>query len=409
MNNKKNLLFYFLMVTTTIDFINGVLLTMFPKFPVSFGELFRVMLYLILLYILIKNRWKNKSILFLIIVAGYFFINTIFLDLFMNKSLKVLFTDFENVTKIVMPILIITVFYNYKKQLQELINECDNILLYSAVFVALSFVICKFLNIGYSAYEDSTGYRGFYNSLNELSIVLSVLYTFVINKIYMFKINKNKVDFKSIIILLLLAVNLALSGSKTGIIVIIIISLIYLVKLLMNKKFKVKITQIIFAFIGTSIIIICLFFVFHGAIFRIFDREMYFFENRDLISFVLSGRNILLNEALNKHVIGKENITTMLFGFRDFTNNATTFVNIELDGFVIFINYGLVGVVLITAFYLNIFIKAIKIKSTEIFQYKLSFIIMIMFSLAAGHVMFGAFAGTFLAIVSIPFVSENYN
>lgn len=401
MRKQKTVIFYFLLITAMIDIINGLCLSIFSDSNFSFGQVFRLFFCLMLILSIILYKDKSNRKMFLFIIIAYYLINTL-IGGYLDSSSKVIFSDLINVFKLFLPMLIIVACYELNQVGKFSIDYCNKIIEFNTVIVTTSLIIFKIFNIGYHSYNDEIGFRGLYNSTNELSIVISVMYVFVLDKIYNVRIIQKKWSYKSILLLFISIVALLLTGSKTGIGVIIVISIIYLIKMIANKKNKHKIMQTIVLLIIIFIILFIIYNVYNAEILSIIAREQYFYNSRDLFSFILSDRNSLLSEVWGNQVSGKANLIRILFGFRNFSAVDTTFVNIELDGFVLFINYGVIGFIMIILFYLSLFAKSWKIKDKKIYPYKLAYIMITLFSLLAGHVMFGAFAGTFLAIVAVP-------
>lgn len=390
--------FFLLVITAIMDTLNGFLLK--SNYNISIGQIYRFILLITIIICIFKYIKKSNYTVYLFIIILYFIMSTL-VTVFYHDNTTVLFNDLVTVSKLLLPILIIIAYdelYNLKKVSVETINK---IIWFNILYIPISLIIPKMLNMGYSAYVGDSGYKGFYFSNNEINIVLAILFIFVWENVYM-NINNKKVKLKDIFFIVYVFIPFILIGSKTSIITSIIVTLVYIFRIVKSSKNILRnIIIVIFLIIGSFCIVNSL---FYNDIQSIIARQQYFYQSLDPISFILSDRNGLA-DALWNQVKGNTNIFTILFGYRkNLIQGNTTFLYLELDVVCIFLNYGIVGVLLIYSFYFKIFTKT---KSNKMrFPYKFAFIIVVAFSTFAGHVMFSAIAGTFLGIISVVLNSD---
>lgn len=398
---KGKIVYFLLIITSMIDLLNGFCLQQMPDSPLSVGQIFRIILIITLLICIFQMNDDKMKIIFFI-YFGYFIIDTI-MTIFYHESLKILFNDLSNVTKIVLPIMIIIVCYDLSRKGFFREWQINKIIIFNMRFISIALIILKVFNLGNSAYVGEVGFKGYFNSNNELSIVLSIMFIYNLERLFVFSFSKKKGSKTVIIDILLNTLTLVLIGAKTCYIIIAFSLLVYLIRLLQYWK-KLSPAKITVMLIIVSVVGVVAVNVFYNDIDNIIAKQQYYFANRDLLSFVLSDRNLYLSQMWDIYVKGNINALTLFFGFRkyEFFNYATSFINIELDGHVIFINYGIIGAMLILAFYLKIFVKCKK----SSFYKKMSYFIYLAFSLLAGHVMFGVFAGTFLALNCASMMAE---
>jgi glycosyltransferase involved in cell wall biosynthesis len=410
---KYSKLAYFLLaITAIVDFINGFFLYKFPDMTISIGKYFRIIVLVVMLSYIIKYYRFKKYANYLLFISLYFILNTLS-TYYYHRSFSILFGDLIIVSKLLLPLIIITAFIELNNIQNVKLESIEYIIKVNMFFIPLSLLIPKLLNLGISAYGANIGYKGYYFSNNELSIVLSVMFIFSLEFMYRYIRINAKVSIAYIVNIVFITIALMLIGAKTSYIIIALALLIYILRYIKNnfnyykenKVILVKNITMILGLLLLSAVIIGIFF--YKEIMEIVSRQTYFINNRSFLSFILSDRDILFSNLWNDRVSGNMNIYTLLFGFRKISNvYNNTFLTIEMDAHAIFINYGLVGSLLISVFYYRIFTYKSLREYKYLFPYRFSYIITILFSILAGHVMFGAFAGTFLAIVAMPLILD---
>lgn len=396
-------LLYFLSATAIVDCINGFLLSNYGDASISVGQIYRLLLIMLGITYIIKFYKKSVYNSFLIISSIYFIANTLF-TYFFHYKLKVLLSDLIYASKALLPIIVISACYLAYRE--KIINKrtIEKVIKFNIYFVPFSLIILKVFNLGMTAY-DNAGFKGYYFSNNEINVVLCILFIFSWDNLYKrIKIRNYKEILIASLVLIYVFIPMLLIGSKTSIIVGLAVSILYIINVIRISKRPYLTLSIILAIILISICLLSV--VFRNEINGIIMRQRYFAGRFDYLTFLLSYRNIYFIELWNtlKSNVG---IFTILFGFRRTVNTLqTTFMYIELDILNVFINYGIIGVVCLYGFYLKVFYDSFHRKVKDIFPYRLSFVVVMLFSTFAGHVMFSALAGTFLAIVSIPQIME---
>lgn len=399
--NSYRLLIFLLSCTALVDAINGALISFIPTLPISFGQIFRFILLMVLIFYISSTGLNRKQSFFLLVLFIYFLSTTLMTE-FNHSSLIVLLNDITYAAKLLLPMLIIVIFKRLSEKEALNYKSVEKILEVNLLFITISMTILKILNLGQTVYEDGIGFKGFYYSNNELSIVLGGLFIYSLDKLYTEK-SKN---LKYLIYILLLFETMILIGAKTSYIIIIVATIIYLIKFLRKQKAVAFVKLIpISSFIVLAMIVI--FNIFKSEIMDIYNRQKYFLaEYSDFTSFILSNRNSLL-EIINVNYISPNmHWYTVLVGFRNnIIENDSTFISIELDLHSIYFNYGFIGLALVLAFYGQL-LKGVFTKNHKVFAYKLTVMLFFLFSALAGHVFFGAFANTFLAIFCIPIIAK---
>ncbi|OXX82521.1 hypothetical protein AVM15_18070, partial [Paraclostridium benzoelyticum] len=275
-------------------------------------------------------------------------------------------------------------------------------------------IIPMILNLGSNVYAGGLGSKGFFYSNNELSIVVSILFIFAIDKLY------NNFSLKNLSILLLVGISLLSIGSKTGMIIPMIISIIYLIKSFIDKENRQKFRNfMIIAILGSLIILI---FICPNLISEFINRQLYLYsiDGGSILYAILSGRNEFLSIIYVYFVESNHKIMTLIFGYGEYVKNRIiasglsseynpgVLKSIEMDFFDIVFGYGIIGVILVYGYFIEAFIKNYSLKK-ERFKYTIAFISIMFLGFLSGHIFYSAMSGSMLAIVTCGLVFSNPN
>lgn len=387
MNKKYNKIIYNIFILMPIiDTLNGIFIK--SDTTINIGQIYRIISIIILIAIASK---LSKKYLNNIIVIICFFIALNLSYYYYNNNIISIFKDLLSNSKLLM---IFVFYYSFKviykcNKVDKYIIDC--IMEKLLVIYPLTILIPYIFNIGLSVYSNGAGYKGFYNANNDLSIVFLILVLFSINK---FIFDKNM---KSIIILLLNIISLLLTGSKTGIIGIIILLIFYsknfIKNIILNKKSIIFILLILFiGYYSLDHI--------NNIFIKIQERMLYFYNlNNNFITLILSNRNTYLIESINDFINMKHKVIPLLFGTGTYyrCNSWTVGKVIEMDFFDILFSNGLI--VLTICIFILICVYKERCKQKNIFDYNIAFIIMLILSFIVGHVFYSAMCGTMLALI----------
>lgn len=253
-------------------------------------------------------------------------------------------------------------------------------------------VFSGLLGIGYYAYGDILGCKGFIYAHNEMSGMEAVLFGTSYFFIYQRYADKRFILFLLNIIFLVAAL---LLSTKTAILLVIVDLL------LIPWAFK-KRKGIIISFIKTSKIkiIILLSIVgimvyygytlleYRGAI----EHWTYFFE-KDGADAIYSSRDLFWEEEKNEWING--NVVVKLFGLG---GNRS----VEMDQADTLLNYGLIGIVLVYSFYFSLVLKAFRYRNKSIYAKYLWIldVCILASSCFAGHLLFSGLMGIHFALMN---------
>ena len=142
---------------------------------------------------------------------------------------------------------------------------------------------------------------------------------------------------------------------------------------------------------------------------QIMERQVYLFKQRDLLTYLLSGRNWVLETAYEE-VISHMSLLSLIVGKGYFaphnkvallmTGTGNQVRPIEMDWADIFVAYGLIGVLFTYGVALVLLYRVYKgRKNKEIQMFFVALCIMVIFASTGGHVYGEAISATFLGIV----------
>ena len=391
-----------------IDSLNGFFM---QKSGVSISIVYRMIVLLIFTFFtLYKNDKKNYISIVIIII--YLIISSSF-SLINNGYESKIISEFIKISKLIFIFTIIESYKNiYKNDYTNGLSLIEKIVDYNLIIFPLCILIPMILGIGINTYDSSIGSKGFFYANNEIGLILSVLCIFATDRLY------NKVNIYNTFIVIIVFISTISIGSKVGLLVPLIVLSIYFIKSIFNKKEKEGFYKLM---IGSIVIMALIIIIFFGKlIFAVIERQIHFYkiynssQENPILTLILSGRNNFINIIHKALMTSKSSIMIFLFGYSSFIKDSIIGLNfygvkslkaIEMDFFDILYGYGLIGVVLIYGYFLKYIIKYKSFKSDSL-KYTLSFIVIIILGFLAGHVFFGAMAGSMLAIVICGMISS---
>lgn len=403
---KYNPLYYLLILMPFIDMVIGYAFNTGTGGIITYlGQFYRIAFLCYLLY-KIFFRKNNKKLNWLLLFTMYLIILT-FINYYRFQSSVI--ENLSYTLKLLLPFYLIYGLIN-ESEGSSLIKGVLNT--YSWIY-PLSLIIPRVLGIGYfiSNYAFDSGYKGFYYANNELNVILMVLFVYNFDKLYRDiisyekSINIFKINFSTVFKVLTTIVSLLLIGSKTSIIAIIIVCLAYLLKT-EKSKYKLKYILIFFsiAIIGTIIVMVAL----NNQINNIIQRILFTYNryiSGGFLTFLLSKRNLRIQPGINYwYKNNSDGLINFLFGVGKDTKcpndgiSSDPFAMIELDLFDCLFWFGLIVTIIVLVFYISFYFQSIRVKG--LFMEKVMFILVLSFSMIAGHVMMSANSGAIFAIVT---------
>lgn len=391
---NKKIIIWFLLITPIIDLLNGFFEYVL-KINLSPGLFIRAALLVIIVYIFIGQKKNNYK--FVLIAVGLF-LTQIVINIFIKRININIISEVSFLSKIyfnVILILILDEFFNINKQ--KAIDYTNTIINVSLI-ITISLLVTRILGIGVDSYGQGEGFKGIFIGLNELTIVLGIAFPFIL-----YKAVTSAKKLKYIIISAFVAINILMIGTKTSIVVmfIFIIFLGYYICFKNNKRSQGVVFTI-------GILITGVFFVvaFKDIFIAIIERQKYFFEKLDIITYLLSARDITLKNAMGFWVSNPLNIIFGV-GFTEGARFIGTFLTghgmIEMDMMDILYFYGAIFFIFLAYFLIKRLILACKILRNARSVYNkviaLTFILTFIVMNLGGHVLLSPFAGVYFAIL----------
>ncbi|WP_143072988.1 hypothetical protein [Parapedobacter indicus] len=244
---------------------------------------------------------------------------------------------------------------------------------------SIGIVIPFIFNIGFPTYEaGGFGTKGFFASGNGLGMFLGVILLFAYQQRIYTLSRKDLLKFCCI----LLAV-FFVATKATAIFLLIFLGLLFL-RLASWLRMLLISMLLIYVYISYNEIV--------GALKIMFDVIAYRYETSpDFLTFILSGRNVMIHQAFEEYSIEGLYALRPLIGsgaflsFRDPSNNPQLFDMLESDLIDVFFMFGFIGV----AIYCYIFFKpAVFFFRKKLWIPLLLFSTVLFHSILAGHVIF---------------------
>lgn len=353
----------------------------------SVSVIFRGLAFLIILVYLIIKKDNRKSIFFFLI---YFLLSIIYNILLTNNNLNV---EITNIFQIFYLPFFIIFFNSYDNK------KINNDLVLKLYFIYLNFIIIPyFLGIGYSVsefYKEKIGYLGLFYGGNEISAILICLLPISLKTI------KGKRNIIKIIFLIELFLCTYLIGTKTLMFGVIIILIYFFILYLKNNFLKFsKLKKILMITIPTTLFILFVIIIPFTPMFKNIITAAKFFkvDSSNLFSMyglnkiVFSGRLGFL-EKINGIFINSS-IISIFLGL-----GKTTLLNtklIEIDILDIFYSIGIIGFI-IWFIYIIKGIQNVNLSNV----YKFTFILLVIISIFAGHILTATNVSIYLALMII--------
>lgn len=245
-NNKK--LYIFLILLPIIDLLTSISTRLF-NLTVSIGVIVKLLFLAIMLITLIfsTSKYKKKGLIYILLIFIYMLayilskIKYLTMSMFIKESIYMFKTMY-------FPILLVCLlcFFDEHKFDKEKIIK---ILIINFITYGILLFLPLITNTGFSTYnyKGYKGSSGWFNSANEISVILTLLYPFLLTKI-----NKSKFNIVLIIFMILMIFSL---GTKVSVLGIIITTTIILVLSLIKKNKKATL-KIGFILIGIILLIL---------------------------------------------------------------------------------------------------------------------------------------------------------
>lgn len=355
------------------------------------------------LYLLCICKSKENQIVKQILLTCILGIYLLYYAVLSGKVL----TDSSYIMKLFYPI-ILTVALKVMYIRREITNmDINKVIDFYSVFYPICILVPTVFGVGHSAYGSNNGYMGFFSGGNEISIVLGMLFMINVQKIYTTLENK-----KTIVYAIITGFTLVMTQTKTSYIIVLLTLLLFVYKKM--RKFHRSIGKNMAMLLLISICIVAFSYIQREQIVIMIDRLTFKYHQLG-DSFI----NMLFSNRQNKIIpILKENYTPDIKGVANFIFgkgfyaqvlesklNGYTVGLVEMDLFDVLFQNGILILCIIIHFYWKI--MKLGIESGDIFL-ALTYVMALLFSTFAGHVLYNPLSSTVLAILSV-YVYANSN
>lgn len=371
--------FFFLAI---VDTINGFFLNKGIASPI--GIIFKAFILLVACKML-SSLPKFKGLLFFTCIYIPFFLTIIILNT--DSQIGVTITHllkFVNVVFIYYAAVVIFKSENISEKKIHTIFYLNSIVLLLNIYVGL-------LGIGYYAYENNLGCKGFIYAHNEISGMQAVLFGVSYYFIY------DRYASKKMLLLLVncfLLVAALLVATKAGILLVllclILVPWVHMKNGILYSFLRMSKKKLIILFS-----IICL-ISYYGYVLLDYSgaigRWTYFFDKNG-VNAIYSSRDIFWEEEKTEWEEG--NLGVKLFGM----GGSRT---VEMDQADTLLNYGIVGIIIVYSFYFLLTVKAFRKRKINPYAYFVfgMDVFILAASCFAGHLLFSGLMGIPFALMN---------
>ena len=327
-------------------------------------------LFLLLIVIYLLFNKKNIAILISTLVSGLILFG---INIYFNLGIV---TSISNVMKLYYLPITILFFVNIK-------NSIDNKIITYVLFIYIILFLSSYIfGFGYNNYKLSDGkqgFRGIFNSINEISAIIIGLFPLALNYL------KNKSNYIISIMLIVFTFLVALlTGTKVLMIgLFIIIIFIYIKSAIKIFKNMSTIKKIISIIIISIIILGGIYLLTYTRFYKNMIVQQKFFKSYNILSINFINK-VLFNNRLtflkdNFLFYKNQSLINIIFGI-GYSNQSIKLV--EIDIFDILFRFGIFGLIsfIVPIIYI---VKKIKLDKISLF----SIILLILISLTSGHVI----------------------
>lgn len=367
--NVYTILLALLLIMPIVDTISGALHDMVPV-----GQVYRFFLLILMLVILAQNSQKKFTIVSVMLFL-FILLQTVVSGVEAFKGVKDIIKLFTPIIMIVLMELLII-----EKKIKDI--YIFKIMDAWSVIYPIFIIGPGLFGYGINAYDGNVGWKGFFYAVNEISFIMSGLVMYLFWKLH------KEINIRTLVLLAINCICIALMGTKTGYATIVLFAGIFLIDSIFEKKYTKKIRV-------CMLIVLAIFMCALGytkiqnVTASIFERWQYQKGlSHSTVDFLFSMRLRRLKDAISIFANG----FYLLLGW-GFGGEANGFPNMEMDFLDLLFRTGLLGFCIVCIFYVRKFCDVSK----KSLWGALIIIWSIALSFGAGHVLFYGQSGMMLA------------
>lgn len=382
---KISIYLFFLLILPIIDSINGYINGGGNEGGLSLGIIYRTVILLICMIIYFNiGVHSTRIVTFFTVIYSI----TIAILNYRNGSM------FFLLTKLLLPIVILETNCKLIKAKQLTYEKYIKIINIWLWMFPLTIVVPYFLKIGFNTYgSEAVGYKGFYYAQNDIGYILIICYLLVLLKVIeQFSLAN------SMCLIIALFCNLLL-GLKSNYLMIFVVTSFAIFRRTKKNKFW-KICTLVIVFLGGAFVWV----FFQKEIQEIIERWKYFINLNGFVSLFFSTRNERIIPSF-QYMINRAGWMSVIFGGGLCYTMINASLHIEMDIFDIYFQLGTIGVMLIYGYYFGIY-SSCKSKLLRS-KFKIAFLLSIIVSTLAGHVLETALSGMFFSMICTGLLFKN--
>ncbi|PKA98308.1 O-antigen ligase-like membrane protein [Flavobacteriaceae bacterium MAR_2009_75] len=375
-----------------VDMVNGILLMNGINLPISFGQLYKLVILALLLTRLmftIKLFISASIVIFILLIPSIY-------QVFHDPEGSSVFLDFIKISKYLTPFICFLFFVDALKHSKDKIYPLTLSLVKFSYVVLVLNIFVKYIGLGYPAYKSGgMGSKGFFYAGNEISALLIILCSIIAFRLW----NKGLKSKYFVFLALNLLAGLTIS-SKTGILGILLVFFIIPFK---GKSLNLK---RFFPLLVGAMCLLPLALLFSWQFIKnsaIMVRIEFFYEKLDFWTFILSSRNVFLANSFDIY-INEYNFIEKIIGVGqtkfELLNNSKV---VEMDIMDIFFAYGVLGLLVFITMLVFVLVQAKVFSKTNRYPYanlvSMMVIILLVISTFAGHVFGSGMSAIFIGIL----------
>lgn len=375
------------------DAMNATLLRLgVPFWRVSILVRSLALLYFVFLLIRKPRSWRLLRIVLVLLI--FFFLGAIFW--YVNYEHYNWFENTNIFIKMIFFFISWQVFRLYFKSNNErawLFKIFEFLILIQAFSIIIAFIFDLEIFQSYSSFKRF-GYKGFIPARNELSGFFTIAFFYFIWKVTILD--------KGTIPLLLILIASLLTGAKVAISFPIILALFVAYWSLVHQKKRSYLYAIFLFFAFLALVIWRRNYILEliTPTLNYFRQQLAYGNNPNIFSIFFSGRDLLVMKLL-EGFLSRINIITLLFG-----GYELSILSSETDFIDVFLFIGLVGAFIFYIVYIKTLFYCEKKRNFTQYVFVFSWLGI---SILAGHLVFSAINGPYLAILLLAFSWLEYS
>ncbi|MDU1567702.1 MAG: O-antigen ligase family protein [Clostridium sp.] len=392
---KSNIIIYLIIAISPLIDIIYTINTKFLSIDFPFQQIIRIVI-VIYLFLNIKIKENRVTIigLGLLFLLGQIYI-------IINKYDYNIVSNFSYILKILNLFCIVAytkekLDYNFIK-LQNVIKS----LKVASIILSSNIILSNTFKIGLKTYDygDRSGYKGFIEAHNDITIVLLMILPIIVCEYFKYKRNLDAA------LIIIISISLLMIGPKAGKILL----LLEIIVLLANNLKSVKVSRLtkkisIFISIIISLFLLTNFSYMQNRIEKYAQGKGY----RSVYSYIVSYRDIqprLIDNAIgDKFEVHPKYLFGMgyFYANKELNNEKKEFYSIENDFEGLIYYNGLVTSAIIVYLIANWILKVFKNKKIDKdirFYVIIALSIGIIHSFLGGHVLYSAISNTYFSII----------